>query len=73
MAALLDPVHLRRHALPAHFVIGLDCEIDRLSAPGPCRAPGGRPHLTAAWRVGANGRPVCAWSADTADPDSPSD
>jgi hypothetical protein len=72
MAALLDIVHLRRHALPAHFVVGLDRRIDSHSAPRSFPISGDRPRLTAIWRIGAAGRPVCAWHIVFAAPDIPS-
>ncbi len=68
MAALLDLLHLRRHALPEHFINRLAREVDRPAASGPGRGTGGRPRLLATWRLDAGGRPVCAWSVDTHDP-----
>jgi hypothetical protein len=56
MAALLDRIHLRRHALPACIVAGLDRDRDR-------RTTNRRPILVATWHIGANGRPTCGWSA----------
>ena len=56
MAALLDRIHLRRHALPAFIAADLDRELDRRTAQR-------RPRLVATWHVGANGRPACGWSA----------
>jgi hypothetical protein len=72
MAALLDFVHLRRHELSAHFMAGLDRRIDRRAAPGSYPISGDRPRLTAIWRVGAAGRPACAWHIESAAPDIPS-
>jgi hypothetical protein len=56
MAALLDRIQLRRHALPAFIAAELDREIDRRESRPAA------PRLVASWRLGANGRPECAWS-----------
>jgi hypothetical protein len=53
MAALLDIVHLRRHAPPAHFIAGLGRESDCCFASRSFPISGDRPRLTAIWRVGA--------------------
>jgi len=50
MAALLDELHLDRHASPVHVDLGH--EISRRSEP---------PRLAAVWQIGADGRPACAW------------
>ncbi len=62
MAAHLDLIHLRRHALPAHFMT----VTDRL-AEAPGQVGTARPRLTMTWLLNASGRPVYAWSLDTAD------
>ena len=69
MAALLDIVHLRPHALPAPFMVGLD----RVAyTPAPCRGRDvrARPRLVATWSLDLNGHLVCSWSFDTDDPAS---
>ena len=70
MAALLDIVHLRRHALPAHFMVGLDGVADMPIAPRRERDVCLQPRLVAAWSLALDGRPVCSWSFDTDDPAS---
>ena len=70
MAALLDIVHLRRHALPAHFMVGLDHVACTPAAPRRGRDVGPRPRLVATWSLDLGGRPVCSWSVDTDDPAS---
>jgi len=71
MAAHLDLIHLRRHALPAHFLpVAAPCA--RAATAVPAAAGNARPRLTAAWQLGADGRPVCGWSVDTGDPAAPS-
>ena len=72
MAALLDIVHLRPHALPAHFMVGLDRMAGTPAAPHRRRDVCPRPRLVAAWSLDADGRPVCSWSFDTDDPASAS-
>ncbi len=70
MAAHLDLVHLRRHALPAHFLpVFPPCANAAVAV--PAAAVNARPRLLAAWRLGADGRPVCGWSVDTDDPAAP--
>jgi len=70
MAAHLDLIHLRRHALPAHFLpVAAPCAGTVATAPAAVANP--RPRLLAAWRLGADGRPVCGWSVDTDDPATP--
>ena len=70
MAAHLDLTLLRRHALPAHFLLKAACQIARPAYdPQPPRGAV-RPTLRAIWHVGACGRPVCTWSLDTGDPGS---
>ena len=65
MAAHLDLIHLRRHALPTHFMAaaGRPAEVSG-------RLPGAsaRPRLLATWRLDAGGRLACAWTVDTDDP-----
>ncbi len=68
MAARLDLIHLRRHALPAHFINSLAHGVDRPAGLRPERGMGSRPRLLATWRLDAGGRPVCAWSVDADDP-----
>ena len=67
MAAHLDLIHLRRHALPVHFMTAAD----RL-AEAPARSGGQsdavRPPLVATWQLDVRGHPVCNWSVDTNDP-----
>ncbi|MDT7953812.1 MAG: hypothetical protein RQ966_20115 [Acetobacteraceae bacterium] len=70
MAALLDIVHLRRHALPAHFMFGLDRMAGPPAAPRRGRDVCPRPRLVAVWTLDLDGRPVCSWSFDTDDPAS---
>lgn len=70
MAALLDIVHLRRHALPARFMVGLDRMTGTPAAPRRGRDACTRPRLVAAWSLDLDGRPVCSWSVDTDDPAS---
>ncbi len=70
MAAHLDLIHLRRHALPAHFLpVAAPCAGAVAAAPAAVANP--RRRLIAAWRLGADGRPVCGWSVDTDDPANP--
>jgi hypothetical protein len=52
MAALLNMIARRRHAVPEAMP----------------RQELARARLTANWRIGANGRPECVWRADTVDP-----
>jgi hypothetical protein len=64
MAALLDIVDLRRHALPVHFVTDIDREIDRRAMPPRPRGAGERARPAMVWRIGPAGRPVCDWHID---------
>ena len=68
MAARLDLIHLRRHALPAHFLASFGRAAVRHAA--PCHVPDAsdRPRLSAAWRLDGAGRLACTWSVDTDDP-----
>ncbi|MGI4954074.1 MAG: hypothetical protein ACRYGM_19905 [Janthinobacterium lividum] len=65
MAAHLDPILLRRHALPAHFMAG---DRSAASAAGPHAEAGPPPRLRATWQLGAAGRPLCGWSLDPVEP-----
>lgn len=70
MAAHLDLIHLRRHALPARFrPVAAPCAGAVAAAPAAVVNPPSAPdrRLIAAWRLGADGRPVCGWSVDTDD------
>jgi hypothetical protein len=70
MAAHLDLIHLRWHALPAHFLlVAAPCAGTAVAPPASVANP--RPRLTATWRLGADGRPLCGWSVDTDDPANP--
>ena len=68
MAAHFNVIHLRRHALPAHFLTGVDRPADTSAVPGHLPGPGACPRLVATWQLDASGRPVCGWSFDTDDP-----
>ncbi len=68
MAARLDLIHLRRHALPAHFLADLGWSTGRAAVPPSVHGVDRRPRLLAAWRVGADGRLACTWSAAPDDP-----
>jgi len=68
MAARLDLIQLRRHALPMHFLAsaGRPAKVSDVSGHLLDLAP--RPRLLATWRLDAGGRPACAWTLDTNDP-----
>ena len=69
MAAHLDLIQLRQHALPGYLVALADRlgEASNLSVGRP--GPGaGRARLIATWQVDANRHLVCSWSLDTEDP-----
>ena len=68
MAAHLDLIHLRRHALPAHFMAAADRPAEASAVSGRLPDPAARPCLLATWRLDAGGRLVCAWTVDTDDP-----
>ena len=68
MAARLDLIHLRRHALPAHFISGLDRTAGSIATSAAVHGARERPRLLAAWRVGVDGRLTCTWSAKPDDP-----
>ncbi len=68
MAVHLDLIHLRRHALPAHFMAGADRPVEASAVSGRSLGASARPRLVATWRLDASGRPVCGWSFDTGDP-----
>jgi len=68
MAARLDLIHLRRHALPAHFLADLGRLAGSVVASPVVSAADRRPRLLASWRVGADGRLACTWSAAPDDP-----
>jgi len=67
MAAHLDLVQLRRHALPQHFVALADCQDEALtlSSGRPGTAPA---RFVAIWQVDASRRLICNWALDTDDP-----
>ena len=67
MAAHLDPVNLRRHALPAHFMTLTYRLVEAPALPGR-RADTARPRLVATWQPDSSGRPVCNWSLVSDDP-----
>ena len=68
MAARLDLIQLRRHALPAYFMAsaGRPAKVSDVSGHLLDLVP--RPRLLATWRLDAGGRPACAWTVDTNDP-----
>lgn len=68
MAARLDLIHLRRHALPAHFLASLGRAAVRPALPCSMPYASARPRLSAAWRLDDTGRLACTWSVDTDDP-----
>ena len=68
MAARLDLIHLRRHALPADVLTDLDRAAIRPAGSCPVPDSSSRPRLSAAWQVDAVGRLACTWSVDTDDP-----
>ena len=53
MAAYLDLILRRRHALPAHLMAGLGRGRDRPAASRPASGLDGRPRLLAAWHLDA--------------------
>ncbi len=68
MAAHLDLIHLRRHALSAHFMAGADRPVEVSAVSGRSLGAGARLRLLATWRLDVSGRLVCGWSFDTGDP-----
>ena len=68
MAAHLDLIHLRRHALPVHFMSMFAQPADTSVIPGPLLDLAARSRVVAAWRPGTGGRFVCAWTVDSDDP-----
>jgi len=70
MAAHLDLTHLRRHALPEHFMFSRSLPTNRPAAESSAPCAVDRPKLRAIWHVGACGRPICIWSIDTGDPNA---
>jgi len=68
MAAHLDLIHLRRHALPVHFTSMVAQPADTLAMPSPLLNRAARSRLVAAWRPGAGGCSVCAGAVDNDDP-----
>lgn len=68
MAAHLDLTHLRRHAVPAHFMTDADRPAAPFAVSSCPLGYGARPRLFATRRLDAGGRPVCGWSIDTGDP-----
>ncbi len=65
MAAHLDLVHLRRHALPTHFMVA--ATEAAVPAPTALLDRAARSSLLATWRLDAGGRLVCAWIVGTDD------
>ena len=68
MAAQLDLINLRRHALPAHFMAAATRPAKVFDVSGRLLDLAPRPRLLATWRLDAGGRPACAWTLDTNDP-----
>ena len=68
MAAILNIVDLRRHALPTDFMVTL---VRETGVPRPSYGDGARPRLLARWHISYQGRPVCAWSAGAHEGDTP--
>ncbi len=68
MAARLDLIHLRRHALPAHFLADLGHLAGSVAASSVVHAVDRRSRLLASWHLGADGRLACTWSAAPDDP-----
>ncbi len=64
MAALLDRIHLHRHALPDFIAADLDHEVHRRAL----RSATSKPMLVATWHIGPVGHPVCIWSVTKATP-----
>ena len=56
MAAHLDLIHLRRHALPAHFMADADRPTEVSDVSGCLLDVAPRPRLLATWRFDAGGR-----------------
>ncbi len=71
MAAHLDLIHLRRHALPVHFIPTAARSASTRALPGPLLVSDTLSRLVATWKLGAGGRPVCAWVVETDDPPLP--
>ncbi len=68
MAAQLDLIHLRRHALPVYFMTTAAPFSQPFATPFPLTILGAPSRLVATWRLGAGGRPICTWIVDTDDP-----
>ncbi len=68
MAAQLDLIHLRRHALQVHFMAAATRPAKVSDVSGRLLDPAPHPRLLATWRLDAGGRPACAWTVDTDDP-----
>ena len=67
MAAHLDLLQLRRHALPEYAVTLADC-LAEAQTHHRHRMGAARPRLVAAWQLDPSGRLACSWSIDTGDP-----
>ena len=70
MAARIDLIHHRRHALPAHFLIEFGHPAHVAPESQAVYGAAKRPRLIASWRVGADGHLACTWSATPEDPAS---
>ena len=68
MAARLDLIHLRRHALPTHFLAGLRHPAGGVAASPFVHGADRCPRLLASWHLGADGCLACTWSAAPDDP-----
>ena len=68
MAAHLDLIYLRRHALPVHFITAAGQPADASVMPGLMLDVAARSRLVASWRLDAGGRLVCAWAMDADNP-----
>ncbi len=68
MAAHLDLFHLRRHAVPEHFTAMFARKAGPAVTQPVSSSVAPRPRLLASWRIGADGRLACTWSAASDDP-----
>ena len=59
MAARLDLIHLRRHALPMHFLASLGHAATRPAASCPVADASSRARLSAVWRLDGTGCLAC--------------